>query len=55
MRKADYERLARELREAIEHYGNATATGEAIRLLAERLADRLSVDRAAFLRACGIE
>lgn len=55
MRKADYAHLAAELRRSIAHYGTNTETGEAIKLLAERLADVLSVDRRAFLLACGIE
>lgn len=62
MRKADYATLARIIRETREHYanpklgdGHATQAVEAVEHVARAFADAASVDRAAFLKACGIE
>lgn len=69
MRKADYSALAAIIRTAVaigragaavehqtaESRAECRATFETARNIAERFASRASVDRAAFLRACGIE
>lgn len=58
MRKADYQALAEVIRENLHSLGNDMAdkcTRITLIGMARRFAERASVDRAAFLKACGIE
>jgi len=57
MRKADYAALAAIIRRRIGegHKNGQIAAESELRLLAAELARTLSVNRAEFLRACGIE
>jgi len=63
MRKADYAALAAILRETLAHYDaspsndnvRCTSACEAVEHVARRFADVASVDRASFLKACGID
>ena len=56
MRKTDYAALADTLKKRREHYTaqNKQDIADAIEVIAHVLASKLSVDKAAFLRACGI-
>lgn len=62
MRKADYAALAAIIKEWRAHYHasptnphHCTPAVEAIESLAREFADRASVDKSAFLKACGID
>lgn len=63
MRKADYSALAHIIRATLDHYSakpendnrHCTEATEAVQHIAQQFAQRASVDRAAFLKACGIE
>jgi hypothetical protein len=63
MRKKDYETLARIIRETRQHYdahpdnGNVRygAVIEALDHVAREFSERASVDRIAFLTACGVK